>query len=489
MKILFAYMGAENLGIEYLASIVRNAGHSAELAFDPALFNGQLMWDVPFLARMFDIRPKIVSKILTEKPDYVAYSCFTGNYRWALSIAEEIKKSDPYIKNLFGGVHVSAVPEKVIAQECVDAIAVGEADPVFLELIESIENDTVHVPPGVWIKNRNGEIRKGINPQLPVDLDTIPYPSKDLFYDKVPALQSHYMIMTSRGCPYNCTYCYKSLSAYSPEGVNPIRRRSVENVIGELVEAKEKWNLKIVVFRDDVFTLQKKWLREFCHEYKERIDLPFFCYTHPAALDSETADLIKESGCFFVTMGIQSVDEKQRKEVLNRNYTNEQVKRSMDLLKNRKIIVSVDHIIGLPGDTPENMKNALVFYNEIRPDRLLTFWLTYYPGTEIMEKALRAGLITSEDKERIEDGYGGHRYSGGGASKISNPIKRFPFFFALIPLFGQKLTRILFKAGFEKICPSSYAAHNILLSLKALISGDTFFKYNIKYLLAKKKVP
>ena len=90
MRVMFVYMGAENLGVEYLAGVARSAGHDVDLAFDPAIFGGHLMWDIPALARRLDLRPKIIDRIRRERPDAVAFSCFTGNYLWSLSVAREV---------------------------------------------------------------------------------------------------------------------------------------------------------------------------------------------------------------------------------------------------------------------------------------------------------------------------------------------------------------------------------------------------------------
>ncbi|HOO55622.1 MAG TPA: radical SAM protein [bacterium] len=489
MKVFFVYMGAENLGIEYLSAIAKEAGHETDLLFDPAVFSGHLMWDIPAVAKYFDLRKKIVRKILKEQPGVVAFSCFTGNYRWALSIAEEIKKEMPSIVTVFGGVHVTAVPEKVIDEPCVDVISVGEGDSVFAELLDRVERGAgLEGIPGVWHK-RKGSIIKGADPETVRGLDDLPFPDKELFYSRAPVLQKQYMIMSARGCPYNCTYCYKSLSAYCRPGENPIRRRSVANVIEELEWAKGRWNVELVVFRDDVFTLNRKWLEEFSAEYKSRIDLPYFCYTHPAALNERSADLIKMSGCRFVTLGIQSVDEKQRREVLNRKYTNEQVKETVKLLKDRKITVSVDHIIGIPGDNPARLKKAAEFYCELKPDRLLTFWLTYYPGTEIMDIAQKEGLIKESDRTRIESGESGHRYSGGGASCIDKEILKAPLLFAMIPVIPHKMLKKLLSIKYENILPSGFIYHNILLFINAIRIRDPFFFYNIRFFLSKKKVP
>jgi len=488
VKILFVYIGAENLGVEYLAAAARAAGHEVDLAFDPAIFGGHLVWNMPSLAKRFDLRPKIIERIRRERPDALAFSCFTGNYLWALSIAREAKKTNPSIINLFGGVHVTAVPERVISEDAVDAIALGEADTVFVGMCETAARQGGEIPAGVWIKS-SGVVARGPAPKFPAVLDALPLPAKDLFYERVPAFQRYYMIKTARGCPYNCTYCYKSLSVFSPPGMNPIRRRSVGNVMGELEAAVKRWKVRMVVFRDDVFTLQKKWLREFTVEYRRRIGLPYFCLSHPAALDAESADMIKEGGCGCVTIGIQSADAELRRSVLNRNYTNEQVRSAVALLKERNIVVYADHIIGLPGDTPERLRAAIAFYNELRPERLLTYWLTYYPGTEIMEKVQKAGIITQADRDRIEGGQVGFMHSGGGPNRLNEALKRFPFFFALIPLLKPRWIRWLLNRNFEKICPASFAARNILIFLNAIRTRDPLFFDIIGFYFSRKRVP
>jgi len=491
MKVLFVYMGAESLGVEYLAAEARAAGHEVDLAFDPAVFGGRLMWDIPALAARFDLKPRILRRIEIEKPDVAAFSCFTGNYRWSLDIAHEVKRTAPEIKCIFGGVHVTAAPERAIAEPCVDALAIGEADTSFPQLLDNWPGsggESEPPPAGIWVKH-GGAILRGPNPALPENLDTLPFPAKELFYRKAPALERHYMIMSARGCPYSCTYCYKSLSAVLPPGSKPVRRRSVENTIAELERATAGGRVRMVVFRDDVFTLRKKWLEQFTDEYLKKIRLPYFCYTHPSALNEHSADLIKRGGCRFVTIGVQSADQEQRRSVLNRKYTNDQVRRSIALLKERKITVSVDHIAGVPGDTPEKLQEAASFYNELRPERLLSFWLEYYPGTEITKIAMDKGILNAEDVRRLENGEAGHRYSGGGLRSPAPDMLRAGTFFALIPLLPAKLIERMIRNKSYRKLPSAYWLNNILLFINALKSRDPFFFYNLLFFFSRKKAP
>jgi anaerobic magnesium-protoporphyrin IX monomethyl ester cyclase len=488
MHVAFVYMGAESLGVEYLSAVAKRAGHTTALFFDPALFSGGLMHDSAALARRFDLRPKLISALIAAKPSVAAFSAFTGNYQWALSVAREVKRLAPNIRTLFGGVHVTSVPMRVLAEDIVDFIIAGEADNLFPQLLEKIEKgETPNGMPGVGWKN-NGECMMQPPGPLVDNLDALPFPDKPLFYDKVPVLEEQYMIMTARGCPFACTYCYRSLGIGCGQGTRPVRRRSVANIVEELRGVRERKVTRLITFRDDVFTLERQWLRDFTEAYRREIALPYFCYTHPTALDEEKADLIRDGGCRYVTMGVQAVDEALRREVLNRRYRNEDVVRTVRLLRERRIWVSIDHILGIPGDTPEHLRAAAYFYNELRPQRLLPFQLTYYPGTAIMQIGMKYGDLNEEDVHRIESGYSGHRYSGG-TTETSKRLLPFATVFALIPLMPKCIVNLLLGFHFERILPRSATLTNMLLALCAVVRLDPFFFYNIRFAFSKKRVP
>lgn len=136
MKISFIYLGSENLGIEYLSSVLKKSGHKVELIFDPALFCDKHYLNVDFLAKLFDSRKKIIKRVLESRPDLIGFSVFTHNYKWALSIASLIKKEID-IPIIFGGVHPTILPEDVIANNSVDMICIGEGEEALLELMDN----------------------------------------------------------------------------------------------------------------------------------------------------------------------------------------------------------------------------------------------------------------------------------------------------------------------------------------------------------------
>lgn len=477
-------MGVESLGVEYLVAGARAAGHEADITFDPAIFGGHLMWDVPVLARMFDKRPEIIDRALRERPGAVAFSCVSANFQWALSIAAAIKERAPEIRTVFGGPHVSAVPERVMAERAVDALVVGEADDALPGLMTDWETGAEIRRPGVWEK-RNGEIIRWDGPPPHAGMDALPFPAKDVYYDRVPVFERHYCIMTMRGCPYRCTYCYKSEPV---SGTRSVRRRSVDNVIAELEKAAARARARMIVFRDDVFTIQKNWLEEFAAAYRAKINIPYFCYTYPALLDEPTAELLADSGCAFVTMGVQSADEGQRRDVLKRYYTNDQVRGAVALLKGKAITVSVDHIVGLPGDTPEIMRNAVAFYNELRPDRLLTYRLTYFPGTEIVQMALEENILTDVDLRSIGNGDMGSLYGRRGVTReYGSTLGRFIVLFSLIPILPPGWIRFLLRKNLYRRFPGTSGLSNLLLAVNAMRIRDPFFFQNLRYFVSRKR--
>lgn len=486
MKIAFVFMGAENLGIEYLSAVARAAGHETRLFFDTAPFSGKLMLDVPALARLTDKRAGIAEAIARWKPDAVAFSCFTGNYLWSLDVAHLLRDKSPGTPLIFGGVHVSSGPEIVIAEDCVDAAFAGEGEGVFLRLVEGLVSGKKTEIPGALIKDGADVLRMAPLPPI-TDLDALPFPDKALFYGLVPALEFHYMIMAARGCPYSCTYCYKSLDISSSGGAQAVRMRGVENVIEELKPFKKRGKMNMVVFRDDVFGVNKKWLAEFACGYRAEIGFPYFCYTHPESVDAERVALLRESGCVFTTMGIQSADEAVRRKFLNRNYTNERAAESVRLLKEGGIRVSLDHIAGLPEEDGGTLREAALFYSSMRPDRLLTFWLECLPGTKMMDIAIERGMLTKDEADRIRRGYAGYRYSGGSNRNVSGGSARVVNFMNIVPLLPDRVVRWIVGKGFERFMPGNSIFQLALMVVNALKIRDPFFFYNIRFMFSRKR--
>lgn len=487
MRIVFIHAGAESLGIEYLAAVLRERGHEAELLFDPSPFGGRLTIENRFLARMTDMSARIAARLRENPPDVVGPATYTDTYHWTDSLTRRIR-ADFKGKIILGGVHASLCPGEVLERSCADAVLVGEGEVALPAWLDSIASGGGAAVPGVYLK---GGVAGGRFSGAPVvvNLDEIPFPAKDIFYKKVPVLEEHYMILSGRGCPYRCTYCCSDALRGVCGGAGYVRRRSVDNVVEELRPWKRRGRTRLVVFRDDVFTLSASWLREFAEKYPREVGLPFFCYTYPGALNEERADALRRAGCVFVTMGVQSADERVRREVLGRPHSNEAALRTARLVRERGIRLSIDHIVGAPDERPEHLDAAARFYNELRPDRALVFWMTYYPGTALFERARSDGTLSAADVENVIGGDIPFRNLGGMVAGDRAKRLRFTILLAFLPMLPRRLAALIAGRGLQHLIPPVFWLYNAALFVNAARIRDTMFFHTVKYALSRKRAP
>lgn len=402
MKIAFVTSHYENLGIEYLSSALKAAGHATSLYFEPALFHN-FFCDSNFLHdRFFSFREELLARLERDRPDIAAFSVISDNYSWSAEMAREIKRRCGAVI-VFGGVHPTAVPEHVLKDGACDYIVQGEAEEAMVELAGALAAG--RDPSG--IANVGGR-RDGVvflNPPRPLvrDLDSLPLPDKDLFYRECPLIiRKSYMAVGSRGCRFACSYCWNSMMRKVYPG-GCFRRRSPANLIAELELARSRYGIERVTFYDEVFTSDAGWLKEFLALYKERIGLPYFCCVHPSELSEEKVRLLEESGCGAVNIGIQTTSERLCRDVLGRSGDNAGVARALALLRKSRIYVYSNIMLGLPGQTLEEVEADLLFCARHKADLPAIYWLRYYPGTRILDHALSAGVLTEEQAEKIRE--------------------------------------------------------------------------------------
>jgi len=331
MNITFAYLAAESVAIEVLSSVLKRAGHNVTLAFDPGLFDDKQYLDIPILKKAFARKTNVVEGILSDPPDLLCFSVGTDNYRWACEVARMVRARLD-VPVIFGGIHATAVPDRVIKNPFVDMVCVGEGEEAMVELAASMEGGATDTSiENIWFK-RDGRVIK--NPVRPLvqDLDSLPYPDKELFAPHIPIYHGKYMMITSRGCPFQCTYCYNNVLRRTVYGKEKkyVRQRSVDSVIGELKAMKEKYDFTNVAFMDDCFVANRRWFREFSRRYSEEVGVPYSCMAYTGQVDPEMGRLLKDSGCNRMMFGIQTMDRRTREEVLKRSFeTDEKIKRAI----------------------------------------------------------------------------------------------------------------------------------------------------------------
>jgi anaerobic magnesium-protoporphyrin IX monomethyl ester cyclase len=489
LKVALVTSGHENLGVEYLSACLKEKGHQVQLFFDPQTFSGGLFLKVSPLQKRFSLQDAVVRKVMAWEPDIIGFSCMTHNYQWAIQVAQKIKQQGSQIPIIFGGIHPTCTPETVLSNSCVDMVAIGEAEKSFPELLDNLANKimTTEVK-GIWFK-KNGDIIT--NPPYPItdNLDSLPMPDKKIFYAKMPVFaKTKYATMASRGCHFSCTYCCNNVLKKIYKGFQLRRIRSVNNVINELLIAKANYNFPYIHFYDEIFPSDHEWLEEFSEKYQQVIKLPFIISYHFNLIKEDKLRLLKEAGLFHIAFGLQSASEKIRREVCHRFHSNEDVKKAANLCKKYAIDFHIDHIFGLPYETEEDLKLAVDLYRETAPNVVFSYWLTYLPGTEIIEIAKEAGLIAETDIKFWEDG--GKTFHDQGRYKYKKSFKQYELLFDLIPLLPGKLHKRLEKNKFLlKILPKNYFTHFFLTFLSGLKFQRPIYFDRIKYLLSKKYVP
>jgi len=440
MRVTFVALGWEQLGVSLLAAIAKEKGHEVNLAFSVSLFHDRYNLSFPPFARLFDDTKDVLKKIEDQRPDVLAFSALTGTYQWMLGIAQEAKKIYPHVKVIFGGVHASAVPERVIHKPQVDFVCVGEGDVAFPMILNAIEKGGPmgEIIPNTRYKLPNGQIVRGPQTGFIQDLDALPGFDKTIWEDYI-RVGDVYFTMASRGCPYRCTFCFNNFFANLPEEKKGkyVRQRSVDHMLNELHIAKKRYKLKIVDFEDDVFTVDKKWVKSFLDRYKKEIKVPFQCLTHPKYIDEDVAKWLADAGCVHVQMGIQTMDDEYKFQTVKRYEKSKDVEQAMALMQKYNLKAKVDHMFGLPGEPLEAQEKALTLYKKHTPYRIQTFWTNFLPGTEMVQQAKHMGLIEDKDIERLEEGLNFDFYRS--SQRIDDPLKhkmfkRYEVLFKLIPI-------------------------------------------------------
>jgi len=448
-KITFVYPDFENIGVQQLMAVCLQDGYQVDFVYYEA--------EDPCEGKTLNISFEyIAKKIADTNPNLVAFSCVTVNFPHQLNCARALKAIMPEAKTIFGGIHPTAVPEKVIKRPEVDSVAIGEAEISFLEFLKAgTSGDSFTIPDkpirGIVFKKEDKIIGEFVEGEL-ADLNTLPTIHKKPFYQAFKYLPDVYMIMTSRGCPYHCSYCFNSHFQFL-RGKNIIRQRSVDNVIKELLWAQEELKPKYIFFADDSFTTNAKWIYEFCDRYKKEISLPFSCIANPHYIDSKKAEALSAAGCYYIQIGIQSISEELCREILLRKSSNAKIVDAIRELKRVGIMVSVDHMLGVPGDTLSMQEESVLFYNKTRPNHISVQWLTYYPKTAIIDIVRKQGLLSDEDIKNIEDGLYISRKEvcSGGSMLDPKPFFGIALLLNYLPILPRPLINFLLRSRLHRI--------------------------------------
>lgn len=375
---------APPLGLGYLASVLLQKGYDVEV-LDMAV------------QRFEDDDFKNFMRI--RNPEIVGITSTTPAIKKAINIAKLVKAISPNILVVLGGPHPTYLPEEVIKEEAVDVVVQGEGEITFLELVDLFLNkSSKRLSVLGTIQKNSGKIIYNPMRSLIENLDSIPFPARQLFNLKLykhPLMRAKRTatILTSRGCPFNCTYCNRGVFTHT------YRRRSAENVIGEIEYLINKYSIGKFDFIDDNFTLNRKHIEDLCNGIIERgIKINWSASNGVCAdtIDLELAKLIKRSGCYSLSFGIESGNQKTL-DYVKKNINLNTIKRAFEVCHKLCIETVAFIIIGFPNEDRRDIDNTLHFLKDIKADIVDFHILIPLPGTPIYEELRQKNFILDDD--------------------------------------------------------------------------------------------
>ena len=365
------------------------------------------------------------------RPDVLVFSGVkTGEFHYYLHTARAAKNISADIFTVMGGPHTTFFPE-AIENASIDAVGVGECDDAWPQLLNALDKgENIHSIPNIYTKenwfgrwkNADFNERTMALAARTTALDDLPYLDRELVYTKTHL--KHFPLrsfMSSRGCPFECTYCFEPKFNLIYRGKGPIHNRySVQRLCEELKEVKERWKTNFIKFYDDLFWISKKvdpWLEEFAETYRREVGLPFFCLTRCNILTENHLKLLKPAGLHSLTMSIESGDDYIRDQIIKRHMTREQILNAFKLCSQYNVKTFANNIFGIPVK-PEIMKQqnkTAIDYDigslDLNIECKVTFGecgMVYpYPGCELSDYVISNGWFDKSDFEKLHFSYNG----------------------------------------------------------------------------------
>ena len=375
------------LGIYYIASYVRTHGFRAH-CIDAEAQNLN--------------NSEIISKIKEITPDIIGLSSTTFSFQGATTLAQEIKITFPHLPIVIGGPHATTNIESVMNNPVFDYLIYGEGEETFVDLLHALKRKGDEKKEDVFSSINGLAYRKNdiviINQPRDYisDLDTIPFPAYDLIPDLTvyrphPA-NYHFTpivnVLTSRGCPYNCTFCCRISG-------QKLRQRSPENVVKEIELLVKQYGVREIAFADETLTIGKQRIQNiFTLLQQKGIQIAWTCTTRVNTVDYKTLAFMKKMGCWQIKFGIESGDESILK-IIQKNIDLKTAREVISYCKELKIKTLGYFIIGHPGETKESIEKTIHYALDVPLDDISVMINTPMRGTVQYDEVDQYGTLSS----------------------------------------------------------------------------------------------
>ncbi|MDR2086355.1 MAG: B12-binding domain-containing radical SAM protein [Dysgonamonadaceae bacterium] len=412
MKILFVYstqktivpqkplLGQESIyhGISLIAGILVHHGHECKLIV------------------LDRVNKKHNSLLLKQKienfhPEIVAFTAVFSEFEFIWKVASEVKYSFTELFLIVGGVHITLNPDEKYLS-LFDAICIGEGEYPMLELLQRMErNESIDNIQNLWVKTPAGIVKNPVRPFIP-NPDDLEFSYRTMWQEWILEPCTKPTVLLGRGCPFNCTYCCNHKLRKSSPG-KYVRMRSPSNILLEIKELYQNMpNISEIYLEVETIAADLQWLKKLCdklemfgkeNDFKIKFGTNLRIFPN---MDVESVfDMFKRAGIVSVTIGLESGSYRIRKEILNRDYSNELLLETARIAKERHVDVALFNMVGLPTETPLEFSETLKMNQLIQPIFHATSIFFPYPGTRLAELCAEMNLlpkhIHTEDERQL----------------------------------------------------------------------------------------
>jgi radical SAM superfamily enzyme YgiQ (UPF0313 family) len=375
------------IGLAYLAAVIEKNGHELKV------------FDCLALGLSHESLGK---EFAAYQPDVVGVTSVTPTVNSTFLTAKIAKQNSPNCVVILGGPHATFLDREVLTEEAaVDIVVRGEGEITIAELLSKLfSNSDLASVLGISFR-RNGEVIRTPDRPFIQNLDDLPYPAYQYFALKQYRFFGRTIlpILTSRGCPFQCSYCVSSRMAGKE-----FRARDPIKVVDELEWLKSNHDAGAGAFSffDDAFTYDKERAIKICQEMRRRkINVPWDAQTRVDRISPEVLNAMKSADCQLLSFGAESGCQKILDSV-HKKTTVEMNEKAVKMAKKAGLSVAMSVIIGFPGETKESLKETYDFIHRAEPDYVYLCMATPYPGTHLSSYLQELGWKVSDDWSKYD---------------------------------------------------------------------------------------
>lgn len=362
----------------YLASIAEECGYEAKI-------------------KDYSLGGDFVSDLKEFRPDYLVTNIATPTFKTDMEAVLKAKEVLPSVTTIVKGAPFLTYNTNVVYENpFVDYVIMGEPELTLKDILNGVPNEDIlgicyaEKSQGVCVQAVKNDLRP-----FNENLDSLPFPARHLvdnsIYTRPDNGKVQAVIKVSRGCPYHCFFCLAS-----PVSGLKVRMRSAENIIAEIKECVDKYNIKNFLFWSDIFNIDRNWTLDLCRKIIESgLKITWSANTRANTMDNEMAAMMYKSGCRLVSIGVESGSQEMLYHI-GKKISLDDIRTTVKILKKNKIKIYNYFVIGLPWETEKTVEETIKFAIELDSNFISFYTATPLPGTKFFAYAMMNKLIEGD---------------------------------------------------------------------------------------------